>query len=263
MTKLLLGLNLTLFSLSLNAQAFCTGDNSRGLAGPFCIRISDRSLHIAHQELIGLQSKIEFLSSKFPNLISRVTEKGYRTLTIGPVQKGETGGAVLAALQPKRKTIILYEDFFSVLRKNPALESLPYSVADIALLHELIHAFDDDNQIIQSNLKAIGWDINQNTLKDQFTLPELPGFANIWIKSHEVEKIKKDLSPLLNTLGPWEVYRQARFQVMKSGYPTIYSILGGPLESFAELGAYIGLDPTAATYIPNETIKWFRQNLLN
>lgn len=231
------------------------------LMSGFCVNI-DPEARITKSDLSSLEEKLLNFQNRFPKLMKSIADKGYKTLTIKPREVGETGGTVLAQVDQRNKQITLYRDFFSVAKDNQVLQSLPYSVSDVALLHEFIHAHDENNELVRNNLKVIGWDIQRGNTTDGFRDPHSPQLVNTWIKASEVAQIKSELGPSLRTLGPWTVYLQARAKVMKSGYPTIYSALGGPIESFAELGAYVALDPKASSYIPSGTINWFRQNVL-
>jgi hypothetical protein len=248
-------LSLTLVSVYAAGGESCP---SAKVAG-FCLR-DEKST--AASDVSDLKKKLEYFSEKFPVLISTIQKNGYGEIAIRSSQSGETGGTVLAELVKEQKLIILYKDFFSAARETPALQNLGYSVADIALLHELIHAFDEDDELVRHNLNFFGWNHAANVAADGFRIPMLADFANSWVTSEEISAVKNDLAPLLADLGPWEIYLRARERLKKSGYPTIYSVLGGPVESFAELGAYIALDPSAASYIPAETIQWFRDAVL-
>ena len=262
MEKRLLTLVLMALFMSNTVNAFCTDSkNGQLLSSGFCLQI-DSSVHVSKDDSDQIDQKLQFFNEKFPQLISKIKNRGYRQVSIKPDLSGESGGVVLAEVFKEQKLIVVYEGFFSVLRSNPIFKNIGYSVADIALLHELLHAFDEDNQLISYNYRLLGWDTPGNLSNDAFTLTQFPQLANSWITNTEVAKIKEELIPLLSSSGPWEVYLLAREKVRKSGYPTIYSIVGGPLESFAELGAYIALDPSAPIYIPSKTVKWFQENVL-
>lgn len=247
--------------MSNTVYALCTDDNSSQSFADFCVELEE-GVYVTPSDLSQIRGKIEFLRKKFPRLISKVQSRGYKRILIRSASNGETGGVVLAQVSREEKLIVIYEGFFSILRSNRVLQNIGYSVADIALLHELLHAFDDDNFLVSHNYTLIGWDLPQNLSIDAFSIPELPQLANSWVTHSEISKIKSELTPLLSSSGPWEVYLMAREKAVKSGYPTIYSVLGGPLESFAELGAYIALDPLASSYIPLKTIKWYQENIL-
>lgn len=53
-----------------------------------------------------------------------------------------------------------------------------------------------------------------------------------------------------------------RQRLIKYGYPSAYSITGGPGESFPEFVAHIAFDPKAINYVPEPTFKWFTENVL-
>jgi hypothetical protein len=219
----------------------------RTMSDGFCITI-DSSAQLTEDDTKFLRLKIRSFEKKFPKLFSNVLAKGFGNILIKPAAVGENGGAVLGDTDIDKKQFVFYADFFSVEKNNAALQGLGYSVTDIIILHELMHAYDDKNELVQNNLKILGWDPS--------------GTSNIWATGDSVSKIKNELQPFLPKLGPWKIYVEARKRLQPFGYPSIYSILGGPTESFAELGAYIALDPSASNYIPPQTIKWYRENIL-
>lgn len=237
-------------------------DNNRQWpSSGFCVKV-EGSVEITNNDRSSLDRKLGIFRQQFPLLVANIQEKGYRKIIIQAPENGETGGTVLAQVFKSPRMIAIKGGFFEVLRNNSALKDLKFSLADIALLHELLHAFDEDNSLITKNLPIIGWNITQNALVDGFKTDELPTISNNWVTSANILQIKNELTPVFSKKGPWEVYLLARSQMKKFGYPTIYSVLGGPVESFAELGSYIALDPEATSYIKPETILWFQQNVL-
>ena len=219
----------------------------RTMSDGFCIR-TDASAQLTDDDTRFLRLKIRSLEKKFPKLFANVLAKGFGNIFIKSAEVGESGGAVLGETDIDKRQFVFYSDFFSVEKNNPSLQDLGYSVSDIIIVHELMHAYDDKDELVQNNLKILGWDSS--------------GSLNIWATNDSVSKIKNELQPLLSKLGPWKIYVDARKRLQPFGYPSIYSVLGGPTESFAELGAYIALDPAAPNYIPPQTIKWFRKNVL-
>ncbi|MBT4763262.1 MAG: hypothetical protein HOO06_16325 [Bdellovibrionaceae bacterium] len=253
-----------LFSISAYSADYqtCTADNIGQVAiAGFCIS-SETPTPISQAEQSELSKILVSFEIRFPKLFSIVHKNGYFRLIIKPTQIGENGGAVLAKTLTEQKIIVLYKDFFIANKKIPALKNFKFSVSEVALLHELIHAFDEDNNLVVTNLEPLGWNLTEHVPIDGYRIHSLPQIANTWIKATTINTILADLSPLLPTLGPWEIYTLARDRVKTLGYPTVYSIVGGPLESFAELGAYIALDPEASNYIPLKTIHWFQKNIL-
>lgn len=207
-----------------------------------------------------VQKFFQNIGRQYPVLLKQVAYNGYQSIILAPSESGETGGAVLAQTNYNPRTITIYEGFFTAAQ-SAELKGLRFSVADVALLHELLHAFDVDNQIVSGAALRVGWD-RQRTGSDGYRNESFPFIENIWISGTRVNAMMTELKPLLTRSGPWAAYREARNRVRKFGYPSIYAIVGGPVESFAELGAYVALDPEAAQYIPPATVSWYRQQIL-
>ncbi len=135
-------------------------------------------------------------------------------------------------------------------------------MGEVALLHEILHAFDSQGQYTFNNLKLLGWAFGSPNSGFKFQYPDYPELYNVRVTDKFITQLKKELTPKFDDIGNLGVYFLSRQQIKQFGYPTVYSVTGGPFETFAELGAYIALDPEAQTYLPQETIKWYQDNIL-
>lgn len=253
---------LSTISMRATAQELCASDSNRQWSSNgYCLTVQEPA-QVSEDEKVLLNKKLTFLRQRFPLLYAKIQDNGYRRIVLKAPQTGENGGAVLAQVLPDQKLIVIYGGYFSILKDAPVLSDLQYSVADISLLHELLHAYDDSSILASANLSLLGWSYIQEAPTDSFRFSADPRIFNLWVGNSEVSRIKSELAPLLPKLGPWEIYLRARNQIKKFGYPSIYSVLGGPVESFAELGAYIALDPEASSYIKPDTFKWFQDTVL-
>jgi hypothetical protein len=196
-----------------------------------------------------LDDKLVRLEKRFPNLFAKVQANGFATILIREKETSENGGAVLGEADGKKQILIFTADLFTVDQQKP-LSNLGYLTSDIAVMHEMMHAFDMKGEIVGQNYKLLGWS-------------DIQDMKNLWITQDEVKKMQEDLTPKLKTEGPWQVTVEARNLMKAHGYPSIYAVVGGPAETFAELGAFIAMDPSASTYIAAETINWYRKNVLN
>ncbi|MGE4133205.1 MAG: hypothetical protein AB7F86_16300 [Bdellovibrionales bacterium] len=235
----------------------CGSAAYRPVAG-FCVGL-EGSAQV--RDISPLEKSVGSLSARFPQLMARVRQNGYRYIHVRGPKPGETGGAVLAETIRVQKLIVIYQDFFTVVQASEHLRALPFSVAEVSLLHELLHAYDENNAVFEKIYPWLGWKSLGRISKDRFKDPST-GLSNLWILGSELARLKNQLSPYLNTHGPWFVYLQARNQMKMYGYPSIYSVLGGPMETFAEMGAYIALDPEAGSYMPDQIVRWYKQYVL-
>ncbi len=237
-----------------HAKKSCAGDKfgSGEAFGGFCVTASTP---VTPAQLQFLSQKFLTIKAKFPHLFALAMANGYQTITLAPAETGETGGLVLGEIVSQTKSLFFYADIFTVDQNLPS--PLPYSLAEIAIVHELLHAFDDHAELVRSHLTQLGW--SQLKLAGGYAFGDLTNFR---ISERSIEKIKSELGPLLPTLGPLKVYIESRRQMMAFGFPTIYSVMGGPIETFADVGAYIACDPYAETYVPEETLTWYRRNIL-
>lgn len=132
--------------------------------------VNQAPTNISPSDIQMLIGRLSLYNVRFPNLVAKVRLNGFNKIVIRPKQDGEGGGTVLAAVSTNPKEIIIYESYFSTGKDNEIFKSLDYSVADIALLHELIHAFDIDNKILQNNLQVVGWGLSQDLSLDSFRI---------------------------------------------------------------------------------------------
>jgi hypothetical protein len=254
---------LIFFSLRANAQDVHGHALNKPLGAAGFTFVLESPSNVDAADVLLLSRKLQNLRAKFPRLIAKVIANSYDKIYLknGPdVEAPNT----LAMTVSNPNAIAIYSPFFVALKHNPVSQPLPYSLAEIALLHEFLHAYDRDVSIVFNNLKFLGWDIAtaENASGYSFAFSTGLTLSNQRAPQTAMDKIKNDLAPRMEELGPWNIYYLARLRVQKFGYPSFYSIQGGPLETFAELGAYIALDPSAPSYIPQETIKWFQTYIL-
>lgn len=209
-------------------------------------------------DVAALQKGLSLFTAKFPNFMNKIRQNGFTRIIIRA--ESPLGDSTIAAAYIGSNQIMIFPSYFAML-KTKGIENS--SLANIVLFHELIHAYDATDALVQNNLAIIGWGLTQNISNGAFRDSNFPEFANIWVKQTEVIKTKEEAMPLISKHGIWYAYKTAREHAKKWGYPTIYSVLGGPTESFAEIGAYVALDPGASAYIPKQTIDWFKKNVLN
>ena len=192
----------------------------------------------------------------------KVKQNGFSKIQLKNSDPAVSGGGVLAEVQKKPKQIVIYSAYFTAGTDTPELKALPFSIAEIALMHELIRAFDISDDLSSANLQILGWTRSSGTGNGGFIASAAPGYENKLVTTVKATAITDALNPIADKDGPGKAYLEGRDRAKDFGYPSINSLLGGPSETFAELGAYLALDPTASTYISVGTAKWFKKNVL-
>ncbi len=259
MIKISIVCGLILFGFSGQAQD-CQSDGKRHweTAG-FCFSVAP-GYELALADKLRLIGDFSSLETKFPHLFERIRRNGFHRIEIQA--QGNELPATAASTHSKERLIIVFESYFEVFASEPLFQNLEYSIPQIALLHELLHAFDFDNSLVSNNPVVFGWAPVEYGPATGYLTKDIPGVVNLWASAEDVERIIIELRAQQDQLGFAKVHLAARERAKRFGYPTIYSVKN-PLESFAELGAYIALDPEAADYIRADTVAWFRQHVLN
>ncbi len=134
---------------------------------------------------------------------------------------------------------------------SPLLD--PYSKIDIrvfSVFHEMVHAFSMKLAESKEFLDLIGW------------VPEGTGHIIRGIAPEEMVLAMTQMKKLSNEKKYEELLKLNREFGIKHGFPSAYSMTI-PQECFADLAAYIYLDPKVDEYLKPEWIAWFRKNVLN
>ena len=246
-----------------SGQEVCGQDNSRQkpMEG-FCV-VLNPEVPVSEQELAQLQDKFKSFKQKYPRFMAKILENGYSKIEIHTFKAGEDGGVVVAETifhkQKAQRVFRLYESYFTLLKDNPKGQDQDFSFADIALFHEFLHGYDEDGLIVFNNYDILGWEYENQKNAFNFGVKFFLGLYPLvlrhkTIKNEEMVKMKEAVTPLLDNKGNWSALLAAREYTKKWGYPSAYGVLRGPTETFAELGAYIALDPSAESYISSEVI---------
>ena len=214
------------------------------------------------EQLQKLQLTLKKFEEKYPQLMTKVKRAGFTQIDLLPnPSSAEQVGLVFASVEHSHhhRQIAIYANYFEF---SPGAHPLaPFSLAEVTLLHELLHALDFEDNFTWSYFTLLGWnEPRKNPLA--FSLPQYPTLENSWVSAELIQSLKQQYTPQLLKGEHWQVYIKTREQLMKYGYPSIYAVVGGPAETFAELGAYIALDPLAPNYIPADVINWYQQHIL-
>lgn len=251
---------LSFISLKAFAQDPCKGDVSRLRAETgFCIVIDSPALvKVTPEEIGGIERALLAYKKRFPLLMSKVSQKGYSKILIAPNKNSD-----IAFTDFNTQLIVLQQRYFDFARESLAVKDLKFSAQDTFLFHEVLHAFDDDFSVARSGSQFIGWgSVSPQKNRDEIYFAKNFGdTANLWITQNQVNRITSGFKALEN-LSLWEKYMIVRTETKKFGYPSWYAMDGGPVESFAEVGAFIAFDPEASSYIRPDTYKWFMENVL-
>jgi hypothetical protein len=231
-------------------------------AGEFTVSLADSGFQPTSKQVSWLREHLRTLQGKYPKLVQQVLANGYQKIVFEKSPRGKLQLVAFAQLQKDSKKIIIYERLLQTANESE-LNKLSYSFAQVVLLHELLHGYDERSKLVVNNLKIVGWDV-QEKKSTGFRISSLPWIENLWISHRRAVEIAKSTArpSIGGGAGVWVTHLRAAKEARAFGYPTIYSIVGGPMESFAELGAYIALDPEAESYVPVQTLRWFRENIL-
>lgn len=247
--------------MTVNPPQGVAGQAKGQVKHPFVLADGVEFLNQTQREIV--ENALTGFATKFPRMMTKILENGFKVIVFEKTPGDQTEGAVLAEVQVESKRIVIYSAYFEAAKIFVNKDNST-SMAELALLHEFLHAFDADNAIVSVSYPLLGWDRKENLSADHagFEIETPTALKNVWIPAAKVAEIKTKVTPILKEKGPIAAFFAARQLSKKFGYPTIYSVLGGPGETFAELGAYIALDSEARAYVKPATSRWYEENIL-
>lgn len=177
-------------------------------------------------------------------------QRGYATTQTAlgtKAVRADLGVWAFATVNSQYPTIAITDKFF----KSEMID--PYSgvnIQEIYLLHEMAHAFD--------NHRKLSWD--PEFLK--LTKFDAKGFY-AGISYDQYRKLRyEDVKLEISDNNPKEAFKYQRETGMSLGLPRLYS-MSLPDEAFADLVAFIYLDPNAPNYIDKKLIQYIDKNVLH
>ena len=223
-------------------------------------KVCDRS-KISDADISFLVSEFKHLIKMYPNMMRTIANGRYNTIEIIPVDDESLAGGAVASVNPFIQKIQISSAFF---RYTDIDEIGKFETRKATLIHELIHAIDNTQQLLNRFHRAKNL---TRLLKYHYTdtSPGLPVEAIVKADIDEeiYLKISEEAQKILAEKG-WAAARNyVRSKIILYGYPSMYAIKGGIKEAFAEFGSHIAVDPTAPEYMSREVIRFFKENVLN
>jgi hypothetical protein len=201
------------------------------------------------ERLTRLNRILSDLITRFPSLMSRVKREGYSFQMVEVQSRREL--KVHGYLDSINKRITIGVGVFSPIFGDRRFK---FDYVAKTVLHEILHVIDEPlNQYPLSHrmLAQLGFSSQQGLFKNVI-IPEV-GLTAMNAKFNDLVDAEEIVEGIL--LG--------QSMTRPFGYPSIYSVIGGPAECFADTGAYIAFDPDASKYMNPALVRWFYDHVLN
>ena len=265
---LLLALAAAAAALSINPVAHATGPEELGLSFlpalrcdgqqdvHQCLIAGPKDWAIGERDVMELRLRRLTANELVRGIIVGARENGfaglrrYSTDTRHDPKKGQVPKFSPGFVLFRSKVIGITDAFFDTAAVIDSISG--YEFADVVLLHELIHAYDDRLASIQPGFVAVtGWRFVEG--RWEYTHP---------VRYGEYQGVVAETLTLYARGRYGEAWARDRSfaTTMAFPMPTIQSLVA-PSESFADILAHLILDSRASAYLMPAVVEWFERNV--
>ena len=192
-----------------------------------------------------------------PDVLERTRQRGVTVLRRYGVFIGRFGrNPTAAALRRDRvaPAIEIYDSFFGSPARRDAYSGKPgFLLVSEILLHECMHVIDDVSRGA-GFLKAAGFVNSGETWR--FAVNSADEAAALARFNQEFARLEAGG----DFIAQWRLGRDAAMNMRPIRVPTIQAAVRST-EAFAEIGAFLVLDPNARKYLPRDLVAYFDRNV--